>query len=84
MADFLASGRRVDVAEERLRHQPSRASATHARLKHPSRTDVIGHRLAATRCIHVRPTRLKASTTGASMLIWFDGTMPVSTADTAM
>ena len=40
---------------------------------------------AATRyCIQVRPTRLNASTTGASMLISLDGTMPVSTAETAM
>ena len=40
---------------------------------------------AATRyCIHFRPTRLNASTTGASMLISLVGTMPVNTAETAM
>ena len=40
---------------------------------------------AATRyCIHFKPTRLKASTTGASMLISVEGTIPVNTADTAM
>src|SRR2546427_446621 len=40
---------------------------------------------AATRyCIQVSPARLNASTTGASILISLEGTMPVKTADTAM
>ncbi len=50
------------------------------------RTDVIPA-MAPTdinNCAHGRPTCLKASETGASMLMWLYGTMPVSTAATAI
>ena len=68
---------------------PSRASASITRgwlNIITSSTDVMPVIApAATRyCIHVSPARLKASTTGASILISLVGTMPVSTAETAM
>src|SRR5215475_2647571 len=75
--------------KKRCGTSPSRASASMTRgwlSIITSNTDVIPIIApAATRyCIHVNPTRLNASTTGASMLISVVGTMPVRTADTAM